>query len=110
MKVKKVNFFSRKKVRIGHFDHSIRSLTKTLDVIRKIPHPMYIEGVAYFDIAILQTANVTYTPVCLPQVSAANYEKFDYRSVELTGWGSQNALGSGFKKLNRLTLTVFPFR
>jgi hypothetical protein len=66
--------FFRYQIRIGDWNHkSIHddSNLLILNVIAIFKHPEYTEGAIYFDSAVLETEEITFsksrTPVCLPR-------------------------------------------
>jgi hypothetical protein len=64
----------RFKVRIGDKKHSSKEDDANLlilDILGAFKHPQYVGAQAYFDVAILETKNITFSrgirPVCFPR-------------------------------------------
>ena len=73
------------KVRFGDMDLS--SLQDNEDIVQEvritkiIKHPKYVQGVGYFDIAVLQIEPIEFTanvrPICLPSSTNFRLDKYD---------------------------------
>ena len=46
----------------------------------------------------------------MPDVASESVEKYDYRAVQLIGWGTEAKRGKTSSTLERVTLEVFPQR
>jgi hypothetical protein len=78
-------FFNSWRLRFGDLDLS--SNTDDADIVQELritrikKHPKYIEGVACFDIAVLEIEPIEYTgyvrPVCLPSSKDFNEDKYE---------------------------------
>ncbi len=110
-------FHSRYKLRIGDINHAsdmddINAID--LDILRANVHPDYNGEASYYDVAILETAPVTYSksisPICLPDSPSEDIHKYDNNFVELTGWGQTDLHSKTSKKLKRVSLKIFPLR
>ena len=104
----------RWKVRIGDFDlKSTRDNgnAKDLDIIKIFVHPKFDGEASYFDVAILETEEITFSravrPVCLPNKINNNIHKYDDDQAELIGWGSSQVTGNTANELKRVSVKVF---
>ena len=52
-------------------------------------HPKYVKGKAYFDVAVIETKHIEFSPVigpiCLPKTGSQNSDEYANILVELTG-------------------------
>jgi hypothetical protein len=82
-------FFNSWRLRFGDIDLSSNiddeDIVQELRITRITKHPKYVEGVAYFDIAVLETEPIEYTgyvrPVCLPSSKDFNEDKYEGVSI-----------------------------
>ena len=106
----------RWKIRIGDFnlgsDSDDRN-AKDLGIIKKFVHPNFDGIASYFDVAILETEEMTFSkairPVCLPMLSN-DIKAYDNDQAELVGWGSSTANGNVSNRLKRVSVKVFTQR
>ncbi len=78
-------FFNSWKLRFGDIDLSSNTddedIVQELRITRITKHPKYVEGVAYFDIAVLEIEPIEYTgyvrPVCMPSSKDFNVDKYE---------------------------------
>ena len=60
-----------------------------LEIGNILVHPQFEEKKAYFDVAVIQTKNIEFTPIiqpiCLPNMTNSNGDHYSRASVELTG-------------------------
>jgi hypothetical protein len=78
-------YFLSWRVRFGDIDLS--SNTDDKDIVQEVRitkitrHPKYVRGVAYFDIAVLETEPIEFTgyirPVCLPSSKDFSVDKYE---------------------------------
>ncbi len=77
-------------------------------------HPNYDGKASYYDVAILETAPVTFSksisPICLPDSPNNDVHKYDNNFVELTGWGQTDLHSKASKNIKRVSLKVYPIR
>ncbi len=104
----------RWKIRIGDFDlgsDKDDGTAKNLDIIKKFIHPEFDGVASYFDVAILETEEITFSskvkPVCLPNMPSKNIHKYDNDQAELIGWGSSTTTGNTSNRLKRVSLKVY---
>jgi hypothetical protein len=90
-----------------------RSKGQTFLIEKTFLHPKY-KGTAYFDIAVLQIAPVTFDynlrPICLPDPSNFKIDKYENYASDLIGWGSEDLTGPTSPKLKRIILTIHEYR
>jgi hypothetical protein len=81
-----VNFFISWRLRFGDIDLSSRAddeddFVQEVRITKITKHPKYVEGVAYFDIAVLEIEAIEYAgyvrPVCLPSSKDFMVDKYD---------------------------------
>jgi hypothetical protein len=81
-----VNFFISWRLRFGDVDLSSSAddeddFVQEVRITKITKHPKYVEGVAYFDIAVLVIEPIEYTghvrPVCLPSSKNFRVDKYD---------------------------------
>ncbi len=99
--------------------HSITHLNATqnqgqISSIEKIyQHPKYI-GTAYYDIAVLKIASVVFgphlRPICLPDPSNFDIDKYNDKTTTLIGWGSKDTTSNPSSTLKRVILTIYANR
>ena len=77
-------------------------------------HPNYDGVASYYDVAILETASVTFStaisPVCLPENPSNDIHKYDNDHVQLTGWGQKDLHTTVSKQLKRVALKIHTLR
>jgi hypothetical protein len=77
-------------------------------------HPKYMNGKAYYDIAVIIITPVSFTPrvrpICLPESSAFKIDKYDGVSSTLIGWGNSFHTGKTSSTLKRTILTIYDYR
>jgi hypothetical protein len=73
-----------------------REIGQTFSIKAVFQHPKYIET-AYYDIAVLQIAPVTFDahlrPICLPDSSEFTVNAYDNDAADLIGWAVKNYWG-----------------
>jgi hypothetical protein len=101
-------------IRVGDVNHESANddgNAKNLRIVNKFIHPGYDGVASYFDIAILETEEITFSrairPVCLSMLSY-DIRKYDNDQVELVGWGSATTTGNVSNRLKRVSVKVFP--
>ena len=86
----------------------------TLDIREIFIHPKYVDGMAYFDVAILETEplNVSSSiqPICLPTQATDTFDEYDEQEVQLIGWGAMTPIGEISNMLKITDVTVFSQR
>lgn len=96
------------KVRVGEHDTSTEaetSWTRTLNVLKIIPHPAYNSATNENDIALVRTKitlNENVDVVCLP--FSLKQEKFSSNEVVVAGWGSTEFGGPKSNILQKVDL------
>jgi len=75
-------------------------------------HPLYKDGEAYFDVALLELTSplqfdAKIYPICLPEVAGSNENARANQGVTLTGWGSLERSGTPSEKLRQAQLSIF---
>ena len=107
----------RFKIRIGDTNHASAHDDRNvieLDIYNDKIHPKYNALTSYYDVAILETSPVTFSkfisPICLPQLSSDDINKYDNDFVDLIGWGQENLYGKTSDKLDRVSLKIHPLR
>ena len=90
--------------------------TKTLNKVEHsvtniIPHPKYIDGLSYNDIALLELDQELHFsdhifPVCLPNQANPNSDHRMHQATTLTGWG-ENEARQTVTELRQAQLTIF---
>lgn len=90
-----------------------RSKGQIFEIEKTFKHPKY-SGNAYYDIAVLQIAPVTFNaglrPICLPDSSEFSLNEYDKDAADLIGWGSEEILGKTSEKLRRAILKIHKYR
>ena len=90
-----------------------KSKGQTFPIEKTFQHPKY-KGTAYFDIAVLQIALVTFSyhlrPICLPHPSNFKIDKYENDASDLIGWGSDDFTGPTSPKLKRIILSIYEYR
>ena len=75
------------KIRIGNTNLTSDSEVQILDILFTHVHPQYAAAVAYYDVAILETHNLTLSrnvrPVCLPKLPSEDVHQYDNNFVHL---------------------------
>ena len=106
--------FYSSQIRIGDYNHSSTADDEnalTLDIKEIFIHPKYVDGIAYFDVAILETEplnlSASIQPICLPTYTFDNY---DEQEVQLIGWGAMSQEGDISETLKRADVTIFSQR
>ncbi len=107
-------FFCSYMIRHGVFNlNQTRNKGQTFEIQETFTHPKY-NGSAYYDIAVLQIAPVTFNvhlrPICLPNSSNFNANAYDNDAADLIGWGSQEFLGKTSTTLRRAILKIHKYR
>ena len=104
-------------IRIGDSNHASQVDDRNaidLEVLNKFIHPNYNGVASYYDVAILETATVTFStaisPVCLPEISSEDIHKYDNYHVQLTGWGQKDLHTAVSKQLKRVALKIHTSR
>lgn len=103
---------SELKVRVGEHDTSTEaetSSTRTLNVLKIIPHPAYDSTTNENDIALVRTKislNENVDVVCLP--FSLKQETFSSNTVAVAGWGSIEFGGPKSKILQKVDLNTIP--
>ena len=86
---------------------------QTFPIQKIFKHPKY-NGLAYYDIAVLQIAPVEFSaslrPICLPDSEEFKLDRYEERASTLIGWGSDGYLGSSSSILKRAILTIYEYR
>ena len=86
---------------------------RTFAIEQIFQHPKY-KGTAYYDIAVLQIARVTFDyhlrPICLPDPSNFKIDKYENDATDLIGWGSEDFTGPTSPKLKRIIQTIYDYR
>jgi len=110
-------YFYRFKIRIGDINHASDRDDKNavdLDINKQTMHPKYNKVASYYDVAILETSPITFSkfisPVCLPETSNDQINKYENDLVELTGWGQTDLHSKTSDKLKRVSLKIHPLR
>jgi hypothetical protein len=90
-----------------------RDKGQTFTIQKTFKHPKY-NGIAYFDIAVIQIAPVEFSarlrPICLPDPEEFRLDRYEERASTLIGWGSDGYLGNYSSKLKRAILTIYEYR
>ena len=104
----------RWKIQIGDFNHGSDKddgNAKNLEIIKKFVHPNYDGIKSYFDVAILETEEITFSraisPVCLPNTISNDIHAYDNDQAELIGWGSSTTTGIASSRLQRVVVKVY---
>ena len=86
----------------------------TLEIKEIFIHPKYVDGLAYFDVAILETVSLNISasilPICLPVQATDTFDEYDEQEVQLIGWGAMSQEGDISETLMRADVTIFPQR
>jgi hypothetical protein len=79
-----ISFLISSKVRLGDIDLSTDTdddFVQEVKITKITQHPEYVQGRAYFDIAVLETELVKFTanvrPICLPTSKDFRVDKFN---------------------------------
>ncbi len=118
MLIEFVFFFKfRWKVRLGDFNLTSKTDNENVQEssIKQIfKHPIYVLGIAYYDIAVLVITPVDFTirvrPICLPKPSIFKLDQYEGDSSTLIGWGSQALNGKPSDTLKRTIVTIYDYR
>ncbi len=90
-----------------------RNKGQTFEIQRTFTHPKYNIS-AYYDIAVLEIAPVTFNvhlrPICLPDSSDFTANAYDNDAADLIGWGSEELLGKTSLTLRRAILKIHKYR
>jgi hypothetical protein len=99
--------------------HGVLNLTdnkskgRTFSIEKTFQHPNYT-GIAYFDIAVLQIAPVTFDynlrPICLPNATNFKIDKYENDASDLIGWGSKDLTGPTSPTLKRVIISIYEYR
>lgn len=110
-------FNYRFKVRIGDVNHASNKDDRTaidLNILGYRVHPDFDGLTSYYDVALVQTDILMFSksisPICLPNWSSDDVNKYDNYHVELTGWGKTRLSGRVSDKLRRVSLRIYPSR
>nr|XP_023021791.1 serine protease snake-like isoform X4 [Leptinotarsa decemlineata] len=96
-------------VRLGTTTLQTETLnSEDFNVIRRIPHPGYVQGKQYNDIALLQLDRPVdfsdyIAPICL-----SDFKDFVNTKLIATGWGKVEADGIGSPELQKVELEYYP--
>ena len=104
-------------MRLGDFNHSSKAddgYVQQFDIKEIFVHPKFINGIAYYDIAVLEIPTVEFTlhvrPICLPWSTVFNQDLYDGKTATLLGWGSSFEHGKPSETLKRTILTIHEYR
>ena len=105
------------KIRLG--DNNLTSNTddkfvQEFEIEKIYKHPKYIQGRAYYDIAVLKIPLVKFTarvrPICLPNSDFLKINLYEGDSSTLIGWGTSFLNGKPSATLHRTILTIYDYR
>ena len=85
-----------------------------LNIKKIFIHPKYVTGLAYFDVAILETeplnVSTSIQPICLPVQATGNLDDYEELEVQLIGWGAKSLKGDVSETLDTKEVTIFSQR
>jgi hypothetical protein len=104
-------------VRLGDFNLANKTDDRNVQEssIRKIfKHPKYLEGIAYYDIAVIKITPVEFNrrirPICLPDPSNFKLDQFDDVLTTIIGWESEAVHGKPSDTLKRTIVRIYDYR
>ena len=113
----KINYLFSWRVRLG--DQNLNSTDDDRNSIEKEvqatnTHPKYLNGLAYYDAALLKIPYIEFTffirPICLPSSSSLDPYKYDDKTATVTGWGTQFRLGKTSSRLKKAIVTIYDYK